>query len=268
MYDEVREVRDVVLWLWRAHNRVNLRLHGDVATEDPYAPKIQFPPQVACPSCVDERLGKDPFRVPDDAWRLDLVMEYLVEYYSQQSVIDDHDETNYNIQSDQSTIYQSRRSSCELVHTDWSACSRSCDVGVSTRMINSESDCRLQMETRLCMLRPCTTQFTDWTRSAWHIDNCPKVAHTYRLIRPQTLTHNNCTTVESRLWRVCGRCPRTSQGRAICCQPARSTTKLMDVVCTTRAVSDSQRTVVTQTQLLVEDIEYCACNENCLDYQP
>jgi len=270
MPDEVSSVRDLVLWLWRAHNRVNLRLHGDVATEDPYAPKIQFPPQIACPSCVDERLGKDPFSIPDDAWQLDHVMDYLTRYYSKRSVIDDHDESTQNIQSDASSpsLQHSQRSvSCVLVSTDWTTCSRSCDVGVSTRMINSESDCRLQIETRLCMLRPCTIQFTDWTRSPWHIDNCPKVAHTYRLIKPQALSYGNCTTVDSRLWRVCGRCPRTRQGRTICCRPARSTTSLMDVVCTTRAAVDS-RVMVTATQLLVEDIEYCECNDNCFDYQP
>ncbi|KAJ8300554.1 hypothetical protein KUTeg_022073, partial [Tegillarca granosa] len=48
--DEVTNHRDAVLWLWRAHNKANKRLHGD-KSEDPKHPKIQFPPKSMCPSC-------------------------------------------------------------------------------------------------------------------------------------------------------------------------------------------------------------------------
>ncbi|KAI1725012.1 erv1 / alr family domain-containing protein [Ditylenchus destructor] len=46
----VRHVHDMVMYLWRAHNIVNNRLHGDV-TEDPQFLKYQFPPLFLCPSC-------------------------------------------------------------------------------------------------------------------------------------------------------------------------------------------------------------------------
>ena len=37
---EVTDDRSAVLWLWRTHNRVNARLHGDT-TEDPGYPKVR-----------------------------------------------------------------------------------------------------------------------------------------------------------------------------------------------------------------------------------
>lgn len=39
--------------------------------------------------------------------------------------------------------------------TEWSTCSRSCGMGISTRVTNNNPQCRLEKETRLCMVRPC-----------------------------------------------------------------------------------------------------------------
>ena len=36
---DVTDDRSAVMWLWRTHNRVNSRLHGD-PTEDPGYPKV------------------------------------------------------------------------------------------------------------------------------------------------------------------------------------------------------------------------------------
>ncbi|GMT24926.1 hypothetical protein PFISCL1PPCAC_16223 [Pristionchus fissidentatus] len=46
----VRHPHDMMTYLWRAHNIVNQRLHGD-ATEDPQFIKTQFPPPFLCPTC-------------------------------------------------------------------------------------------------------------------------------------------------------------------------------------------------------------------------
>jgi len=46
----VRHSHDMIMYLWRAHNIVNNRLHGDV-TEDPQFVKYQFPPLFLCPTC-------------------------------------------------------------------------------------------------------------------------------------------------------------------------------------------------------------------------
>ncbi|CAH8462416.1 unnamed protein product [Schistosoma bovis] len=57
--------KDTVLWLNILHNRVNKHLAGQ-PSEDPTAPKIQFPPSYLCPACWSQsstgelELGKTP----------------------------------------------------------------------------------------------------------------------------------------------------------------------------------------------------------------
>nr|CAD2207106.1 unnamed protein product [Meloidogyne enterolobii] len=51
----VKTREDIVGYLWKAHNTVNARLHGDEATEDPQFPKEQFPPSFLCPECRDSK---------------------------------------------------------------------------------------------------------------------------------------------------------------------------------------------------------------------
>ncbi|KAK6047164.1 hypothetical protein COOONC_15331 [Cooperia oncophora] len=46
----VRHPQDMMTYLWRAHNIVNNRLHGD-PSEDPQFTKVQFPPPYLCPTC-------------------------------------------------------------------------------------------------------------------------------------------------------------------------------------------------------------------------
>ncbi|CAD6194486.1 unnamed protein product [Caenorhabditis auriculariae] len=46
----VRHPHDMMTYLWRAHNIVNNRLHGD-DTEDPQFLKVQFPQPFLCPTC-------------------------------------------------------------------------------------------------------------------------------------------------------------------------------------------------------------------------
>jgi len=67
---------DSVLWLWHAHNRVNLRTKGSL-TEDPKYPKQLFPNAKNCPHC---RAGKHK-GLP--IWNLGNVLNFLGRMYSQ-----------------------------------------------------------------------------------------------------------------------------------------------------------------------------------------
>uniref|UniRef100_A0A8C8RJ78 CCN family member 5 n=1 Tax=Pelusios castaneus TaxID=367368 RepID=A0A8C8RJ78_9SAUR len=44
---------------------------------------------------------------------------------------------------------------CEEWSTEWSACSATCGMGISTRVSNQNRYCRLETQRRLCILRPC-----------------------------------------------------------------------------------------------------------------
>ncbi|XP_057369617.1 sulfhydryl oxidase 1-like [Daphnia carinata] len=72
--ESVKSPRQAVLWLWAAHNKVNRRIASD-ASEDPKAPKIQFPASQNCPGC----------RV-DGVEREEAVYDYLVKLYSSENI--------------------------------------------------------------------------------------------------------------------------------------------------------------------------------------
>ena len=82
--DNVSDNRQGILWLWRAHNEANLRLHGDV-TEDKRHPKVQFPVYIACAECHVPRPTSD--FVPSQ-WNETAVLDYLVKFYSE-NITDD-----------------------------------------------------------------------------------------------------------------------------------------------------------------------------------
>lgn len=68
----VNNSADAILWLWRAHNKANARLKGDI-TEDPHNPKVQFPTEQQCPHCRNER--------DSDQWDETEVLKYLRTHY-------------------------------------------------------------------------------------------------------------------------------------------------------------------------------------------
>lgn len=48
-----------------------------------------------------------------------------------------------------------------IVHTSpWSPCSKTCGLGISTRISNDNDQCRLLKESRLCNMRPCEVDIT------------------------------------------------------------------------------------------------------------
>jgi thiol oxidase len=56
---EIKSPEQAVLWLWRAHNKANRRLSGDL-TDDRAFPKETFPNLQHCTHCYDDQaLGSD-----------------------------------------------------------------------------------------------------------------------------------------------------------------------------------------------------------------
>ena len=48
-------------------------------------------------------------------------------------------------------------SSCTIKQSRWSECSKTCDLGISSRVTNINPECIIKRETRLCFIKPCST---------------------------------------------------------------------------------------------------------------
>uniref|UniRef100_A0AAY4B9G4 Uncharacterized protein n=1 Tax=Denticeps clupeoides TaxID=299321 RepID=A0AAY4B9G4_9TELE len=99
---------------------------------------------------------------------------------------------------------------CAAQTTAWSPCSRSCGMGVSSRVTNDNVQCKLVKESRLCNVRPCGSPSTPAGR---------KCSRTQKAPEPLRLRYAGCRS--GRLYRpnYCGVCV---DGR--CCSPRRTRT--------------------------------------------
>ncbi|XP_046395671.1 sulfhydryl oxidase 2-like [Ischnura elegans] len=75
LHSDVHTPDDSILWLWRAHNKANKRLKGDI-TEDPWHPKTQFPPRNVCPACSDSK----------GVWNEEEVLRFLKRIYARNNI--------------------------------------------------------------------------------------------------------------------------------------------------------------------------------------
>lgn len=55
----------------------------------------------------------------------------------------------------QSPEPESPRDNCIVQTTEWSECSATCGMGISSRVTNDNERCQLERQTRICMIRPC-----------------------------------------------------------------------------------------------------------------
>ncbi|XP_036939517.1 CCN family member 1-like [Acanthopagrus latus] len=131
---------------------------------------------------------------------------------------------------------------CESQTTDWSPCSKSCGAGVSTRVTNSNSQCKLVKETRICEVRPCNHMTFKRMKKGQKCTNTEKAS------RPLKLSHAGCRSLEKFQPRYCGSC---LDGR--CCRPHRTQTSPVQFRCRNGEIISR----------MVMSIESCKCDLNC-----
>jgi len=78
---EATKPEDAVLWLWRVHNTVNVRLAGTI-TDDPARPKVNFPSPALCKTC-----HKEGSTNAEPLWDLDEVLKFLLNFYSAENIV-------------------------------------------------------------------------------------------------------------------------------------------------------------------------------------
>ncbi|KAJ8001938.1 hypothetical protein DPEC_G00174600 [Dallia pectoralis] len=130
---------------------------------------------------------------------------------------------------------------CVVQTTGWSPCSRSCGMGLSSRITNDNARCKMERETRLCVLRPCGD-------SAVPLKKGKKCASTYQSPAPVRLSSGECQSVRLFRLKYCGLC---SDGR--CCTPSRARTVPVTFVC-----PDGER--FRRDAMFIQS---CKCSEDC-----
>lgn len=74
------------------------------------------------------------------------------------------------------------RANCLVQTTEWSACSKTCGMGISTRVTNDNTFCRLEKQSRLCMVRPCEADLEENIK----VRTLCLVTHFHRMIVKRT----------------------------------------------------------------------------------
>ncbi|KAG7262084.1 hypothetical protein CRUP_015669 [Coryphaenoides rupestris] len=108
--------------------------------------------------------------------------------------------------------------SCFPRTTEWTECSSTCGMGVSSRETNDNSECRFVRETRLCEIRSCDAQPPP----------AGKVVPSGVTPDAVSLTFAGCSTAQRYRPRYCGTC---SAAASRCCTPSLTRTVRMRFHC-------------------------------------
>jgi len=83
---EVKSHEDQVLFLWRDHNKVNIRLRSESKQEDPAFPKIWYPSSEFCENCYNENIDETNV-IADKDINKNAVLEFMLDMYTASNIM-------------------------------------------------------------------------------------------------------------------------------------------------------------------------------------
>ncbi|KAM4033486.1 CCN family member 5-like isoform 2-T2 [Anomaloglossus baeobatrachus] len=109
-------------------------------------------------------------------------------------------------------------SSCPEWSTEWGPCSADCGIGISLRVTNQNLFCRLESQSRLCMVRPCGDLSVGTAGAPCVPDLQPS--------QPVRLEFPGCLSIRSFRLKFCGLCGLRT------CIPHQTSTEMVEFQCT------------------------------------
>ncbi|KAA8586076.1 hypothetical protein FQN60_007645 [Etheostoma spectabile] len=137
---------------------------------------------------------------------------------------------------------ESPRDNCIVQTTEWSECSATCDMGVSSRVTNDNQRCQLERQSRICMLRPCSSQQHKDIKKGKKCVRTPKAQHGMRF------ELSGCSSTRLYKPKFCGVCTDNR-----CCTPHTTITALVEFHC-----PDGE--VFTKNMMFIKT---CSCHHDC-----
>ncbi|KAM6407384.1 cellular communication network factor 6 [Pluvialis apricaria] len=110
--------------------------------------------------------------------------------------------TNYRLMSAYRSLPLVLKKKCLVQATPWTPCSRTCGIGISSRVTNENRKCEMKKEKRLCLIQPCLTNIPKTIK----IPKGRTCQPTFQLPTAEKLVFSGCTTTQSYKLTFCGVC--------------------------------------------------------------
>lgn len=100
---------------------------------------------------------------------------------------------------------------CLVQTTEWSVCSKTCGMGISTRVTNDNPQCQLEKESRLCLVRFCNVSLDRSNKVLWQLSEVNAKCHVSTSARSWEQSWQGPEMMEARLDRICQESPEFSR---------------------------------------------------------